>query len=227
MFVPSNGASKSFLSSSVKLTLNEATSLNSRELLQIPFTEFLQILKRNLWAEINAMSSSKERSRDQVKKRTEENWFKMNSKWHDLLNVLFFLRITMNKAFFPCKPLCLRAVNLPTERARGKTWLSGNCLRQEVRPLDLSKFAGNASVSTARGQNNLWLSLITTTHSTSCWLSNGDSNSCGPIRSVIIRVITKSDFSQCPCSLRNWSTRSKMAEDLSRLGQGKQYISSS
>ena len=77
MFVPSNGASKSFLSSSVKLTLNEATSLNSRELLQIPFTEFLQILKRNLWAEIN------------------------------------------------------------------------------VRPLDLSKFAGNASVSTARGQNNL------------------------------------------------------------------------
>ena len=80
MFVPSNGASKSFLSSSVKLTLNEATSLNSRELLQIPFTEFLQILKRNLWAEINSMSSSKERSRDQVKKRTEENWFKMNSK---------------------------------------------------------------------------------------------------------------------------------------------------
>ena len=202
MFVPSNGASKSFLSSSVKLTLNEATSLNSRELLQIPFTEFLQILKRNLWAEINAMSSSKERSRDQVKKRTEENWFKMNSKWHDLLNVLF-------------------------KEERGKTWLSGNCLRQEVRPLDLSKFAGNASVSTARGQNNLWLSLITTTHSTSCWLSNGDSNSCGPIRSVIIRVITKSDFSQCPCSLRNWSTRSKMAEYLSRLGQGKQYISSS
>ena len=90
MFVPSNGASKSFLSSSVKLTLNEATSLNSRELLQIPFTEFLQILKRNLWAEINSMSSSKERSRDQVKKRTEENWFKMNSKWHDLLNVIFF-----------------------------------------------------------------------------------------------------------------------------------------
>ena len=78
MFVSSNGASKSFLSSSVKLTLNEATSLNSRELLQIPFTEFLQILKRNLWAEINAMSSSKERRRDQVKKRTEENWFKMN-----------------------------------------------------------------------------------------------------------------------------------------------------
>ena len=80
MFVPSNGASKSFLSSPVKLTLNEATSLNSRELLQIPFTEFLQILKRNLWAEINAMSTSKERRRDQVKKRTEENWFKMNSK---------------------------------------------------------------------------------------------------------------------------------------------------
>ena len=80
MFVPSNGASKSFLSSSEKLTLNEATSLNSRELLQIPFTEFLQILKRNLWTEINAMSSSKERSREQVKRRTEENWFKMNSK---------------------------------------------------------------------------------------------------------------------------------------------------
>ena len=41
MFVPFNGAWKSFLTSTVKLTLNEEISLNSRELLQIPFTEFI------------------------------------------------------------------------------------------------------------------------------------------------------------------------------------------
>ena len=41
MFVPFNGAQKSFLSSTVKLTLNKASSLNSRKLLQIPVTEFL------------------------------------------------------------------------------------------------------------------------------------------------------------------------------------------
>ena len=42
----------------------------------------------------------------------------------------------MNKAFFAWKPLCLRAV-------KEKTQPSGNCLRQEVRPFDLSKLAGN------------------------------------------------------------------------------------
>ena len=41
MFVPFNGAQKSFLSSTVKLTLNEAISLNSRKLLQIPTTQFM------------------------------------------------------------------------------------------------------------------------------------------------------------------------------------------
>ena len=41
MFVPFNGAQKSFLSSTVKLTWNEAIPLNSRKLLQIPVTEFL------------------------------------------------------------------------------------------------------------------------------------------------------------------------------------------
>ena len=32
----------------------------------------------------------------------------------------FFSRIAMNKAFFPCKPLCLRAVNLPIKAREGK-----------------------------------------------------------------------------------------------------------
>ena len=41
MFVPFNDALKSLISSAVKLTWNEATSLNLREPLQIPFTEFL------------------------------------------------------------------------------------------------------------------------------------------------------------------------------------------
>ena len=44
-------------------------------------------------------------------------------------------------------------------------------------PLDLSKLARNASISTARDQNNLWLSVISTTRPTSCWLSNGKINS--------------------------------------------------
>ena len=34
--------------------------------------------------------------------------------------VFFFLRIAMNKAFFPCKLLCLGAVNLPIKHASGK-----------------------------------------------------------------------------------------------------------
>ena len=33
----------------------------------------------------------------------------------------YFLRITVNKAFFPRKPLCWRAVNLSIKRPRGKT----------------------------------------------------------------------------------------------------------
>ena len=32
----------------------------------------------------------------------------------------FFLRIAINKAFFPCKLLCLGAVNLPIKHANGK-----------------------------------------------------------------------------------------------------------
>ena len=80
MFVPFNGAQKSFLSSTVKLTLNEAISLNSRKLLQIPVTEFLYVLQHNLWTEINAMTSSKEQSREQVKRSTEQNWLRRNSK---------------------------------------------------------------------------------------------------------------------------------------------------
>ena len=44
-------------------------------------------------------------------------------------------------------------------------------------PLDLSKLARNASISTVREQNNLWLSVISTIRPTSCWLSNGKSNS--------------------------------------------------
>ena len=41
MFVPFNDALKSLISSAVTLTWNEAISPNSREPLQIPFTEFL------------------------------------------------------------------------------------------------------------------------------------------------------------------------------------------
>ena len=93
--------------------------------------------------------------------------------------VYFFSRIAMNKAFFPCKPLRLSAVNLPIKARESKKQPSGNCLRQEVRPLDLSKLAGNASVLTAQGRKNLF---------------NGNSNSCRPIRSVIIRGITTSNF---------------------------------
>ena len=44
MFVPFNGAWKSFLSFPVKLTLNEAISLNSRELLQIPLDSTTQFM---------------------------------------------------------------------------------------------------------------------------------------------------------------------------------------
>ena len=33
---------------------------------------------------------------------------------------VFFLRLAMNKAFFPCKLLCLGAVNLPIKHASGK-----------------------------------------------------------------------------------------------------------
>ena len=61
----------------------------------------------------------------------------------------------MKKAFFPRKLLCLRAVNLPIKRARGNiTFRKLSPPRQEVRPLDLPKLAGNASVSIPRGQNN-------------------------------------------------------------------------
>ena len=59
-----------------KPTLNEAISLNPRELLHFPFTEFLKIPQRNLChlrTEINAMISSKEQSREQVKRKTEQN----------------------------------------------------------------------------------------------------------------------------------------------------------
>ena len=66
------------------------------------------------------MTSSKKRSKEQDK-GTGQNWLKRNSKLHDLLNVCVFLGITVNKAFFPCKLLCLRAANLPIKRARGKT----------------------------------------------------------------------------------------------------------
>ena len=48
MFVPFNDALKSLISSAVKLTWNEAISLNSREPLQIPFTEFLWILQAKI-----------------------------------------------------------------------------------------------------------------------------------------------------------------------------------
>ena len=85
----------------------------------------------------------------------------------------------MNMAFFPCKLLCLSAVNLPIKARERKKQPSGNCLRQEVRLLDLSKLAGNASVLTTRGRKIL---------------CNGNRNSCRPIRSVIIRGITKSDL---------------------------------
>ena len=44
MFVPFNGARKSVLSFPVKLTLNEAISLNSRELLQIPLDSTTQFI---------------------------------------------------------------------------------------------------------------------------------------------------------------------------------------
>ena len=44
IFVPFNGARKSFLSFPVKLTLNEAISLNSRELLQIPLDSTTQFM---------------------------------------------------------------------------------------------------------------------------------------------------------------------------------------
>ena len=44
MFVPFNGARKSILSFPVKLTLNEAISLDSRELLQIPLDSTAQFI---------------------------------------------------------------------------------------------------------------------------------------------------------------------------------------
>ena len=100
MFVPFNDALKSLISSAVKLTWNEAISLNSREPLQIPFTG-ISLDSTTQWTEINAMTSSK--SEIKVKRRTEQTWLKRNSKCHDPVKVLFFLRITMNKAFFSCK----------------------------------------------------------------------------------------------------------------------------
>ena len=63
---------KSFLSS-----LNESISLSSREQLQIPVTEFLLILKRNLRTGVNAMTRIRERSKEQVKRRIELNWLTM------------------------------------------------------------------------------------------------------------------------------------------------------
>ena len=63
-----------FYSSAVKLKLNEAISLNLRGQLQIPFTEFLWILRHNVWTEIKAMTSCKERHREQVRRRTEQTF---------------------------------------------------------------------------------------------------------------------------------------------------------
>ena len=42
--------------------------------------ENLWNLQHNLWTEINDMTRSKERSSEQVKRKTLQNWLKRNSK---------------------------------------------------------------------------------------------------------------------------------------------------
>ena len=79
------------------------------------------------------MTSSKERNKEQVKRRTEQTWLKRNSKCHDLVKVLFFLRIWLSS--LARRNICVLSTRSLSAREE-KTYPSGNCLRPEVSPLD-------------------------------------------------------------------------------------------